>query len=77
MQDNKKKYGFTISIKEYAKTIPTLWKETKSFIDANPQHLAKPNLMEFISNDNGETYNLCHFWSNFEVSYISFLLNSH
>ena len=27
-----------------------------------PQHLAKPNLLNWISNDNGETYNMCHFW---------------
>lgn len=29
MQDNKKKYGFTISLPEYGETIETLWDTTK------------------------------------------------
>lgn len=32
------------------------------FIDAHPEHVAEPNLMPWISNDGGETYNGCHFW---------------
>lgn len=72
MEDNNKVYGFTISIYEFEKTIPSLWGHVKDFIKKNPQYLAKDNLMEFISNDNGETYNLCHFWSNFEVASLKF-----
>lgn len=30
MQDEKKVYGFTLSLYEYIETIPTLWEETKS-----------------------------------------------
>lgn len=89
MQDNKKKYGWVVSLYEYGSTIATLWDETKSksrflernynillilvlflsseFIGDNPQYLARPNLLDFLSDDGGETYNLCHFWSNFEV----------
>lgn len=67
MRDNDKKYGFTISLPEYGKTIPTLWDTTKKFIDANPQYLASDNLIDFISIDDGHTYNGCHFWSNFEI----------
>lgn len=37
------------------------------FIKANPEYLAKPNMMDWLSDDGGETYNRCHFWSNFEV----------
>lgn len=59
MVDKKLKYGFTISIFEYAETIATLWDTTKEFIKANPQHLAKDNLMSWVSDDNGETYNRC------------------
>jgi hypothetical protein len=29
MQDEKKVYGFTLSLYEYPKTIPTLWDATK------------------------------------------------
>lgn len=28
--------------------------------------------MQFISENNGETYNLCHFWSNFEIGDLNF-----
>lgn len=68
MKDNNKMYGFTISLPEYKLTIPTLWETTKQFMKENPQYLAKDNNMKWISDDNGETYNGCHFWSNFEVA---------
>lgn len=32
------------------------------FMKAHPEHVAEPNLMPWISNDKGETYNGCHFW---------------
>ncbi|SCV03212.1 LAME_0H08614g1_1 [Lachancea meyersii CBS 8951] len=72
MQDNNKMYGFTVSIKEFESTIKTLWSTTKEFLDANPKFIAKDNMMDFISNDKGKTYNLCHFWSNFEVANLNF-----
>ncbi|KAI5967341.1 KRE2 [Candida margitis] len=72
MQDNDKVYGFTISIHEFEKTIPTLWQHTKDFIEKNPQYVAKDNFLDFISDDGGKTYNLCHFWSNFEIANLNF-----
>ena len=72
MQDNDKVYGFTISIKEFESTIPTLWATTREFIDKHPEHIHKDNMMDFISKDKGKTYNLCHFWSNFEVASLKF-----
>lgn len=68
MQDNEKVYGFTVSIHEYEVTIPTLWQTSMDFIKKNPEYLDENNLMSFLSNDNGKTYNLCHFWSNFEIA---------
>lgn len=68
MQDNKKAYGFTITIHEYRSTIESLWKTVKNFIKDFPQYLAKDNLEKFVSEDNLEEYNLCHFWSNFEIA---------
>lgn len=68
MKDYNKKYAFTISIKEYIGTIETLWATTKEFMEAHPEHLPENNMLDFISNDDGETYNLCHFWSNFEIA---------
>ncbi len=72
MKDNNKQYGFTISLHEYAATIETLWQTTREFIKENPQYLPKDNMMDFISDDGGFSYNLCHFWSNFEIGNLNF-----
>ncbi|TFL07638.1 glycosyltransferase family 15 protein [Pterulicium gracile] len=72
MQDEKKVYGFTISLPEYEATIPTLWNAVREFTNANP-HLVEPdNAMSFLSDDGGLTYNRCHFWSNFEIGDLDF-----
>ncbi|CAL9731286.1 glycolipid 2-alpha-mannosyltransferase [Monosporozyma unispora] len=68
MQDNEKVYGFTLTMYENIKTINTLWNTTVDFFNLHPDYIPKDNLMGFISNDEGETYNLCHFWSNFEIA---------
>ncbi|KAI1003829.1 Alpha-1,2 mannosyltransferase [Podosphaera aphanis] len=67
LADHKKKYGFVLSLYEYAETIPTLWESVKKFIKAHPEHIVKDNSMEFLSNDKGNSYNHCHMWSNFEI----------
>ncbi|KAJ7449826.1 glycosyltransferase family 15 protein [Mycena latifolia] len=67
MQDEKKVYGFTVSLFEYPETIPTLWNAVKEFINSNPGLVSDDNAMDFLSDDGGETYNRCHFWSNFEI----------
>ncbi|CAL9735139.1 alpha-1,2 mannosyltransferase Ktr1p [Monosporozyma servazzii] len=72
MQDNGKKYAFAISIHEYLATIPTLWDVTKEFMNKHPEFLPKDNMLDFISDDNGLSYNLCHFWSNFEIASLDF-----
>lgn len=73
MQERNLKYGFTIALKEYESTIPSLWKHTLDFAKKHPQYIyprTRPDsLLELISGDNGWSYNLCHFWSNFEVSF--------
>lgn len=68
MKENNKKYSFTISLPEYVETIPTLWDVTKEFIKDNQQYVAENNLLDWVSDDGGETYNRCHFWSNFEIA---------
>jgi len=67
MQDQNKLYGFTISLYEYEATIRTLWDTVKEFIKKHPDLVASDNAMSFISDDGGDTYNRCHFWSNFEI----------
>ncbi|EON60877.1 alpha 1,2-mannosyltransferase [Coniosporium apollinis CBS 100218] len=73
MAENKKKYSFVLSLYEYVETIPTLWDATKSFIEKFPQHIAQSNSMAFLSDDEGKTYNHCHFWSNFEIGNLNWL----
>jgi alpha 1,2-mannosyltransferase len=68
MEDQKKLYAFTISLFEYEATIPTLWNAVKTFIKSNPQYVNPDSAMNFLSDDGGETYNRCHFWSNFEIA---------
>ncbi|CCC68767.1 hypothetical protein NCAS_0B06830 [Naumovozyma castellii] len=72
MADNGKKYGFTISIHEYMDTIPTLWDTTKEFLKLHPEFLNKNSMLDFVSDDEGESYNSCHFWSNFEIASLNF-----
>ncbi|KAG6909701.1 hypothetical protein DXG01_015902 [Tephrocybe rancida] len=76
MQDQNKVYGFTVSLYEYAETIPTLWDAVKGmsptilvvFTAKNAELIPDGNGMSFLSDDGGETYNRCHFWSNFEIA---------
>lgn len=39
----------------------------------HPDMIPKNNLMRFVSDNNGDSYNLCHFWSNFEIGDLNFL----
>lgn len=71
-KDNDLTYGFTITLPEYKETIPTLWDSVRKFNDANPQFVDENNMMDFISDDGGASYNGCHFWSNFEVGALDF-----
>ncbi|KAI8138046.1 nucleotide-diphospho-sugar transferase [Fennellomyces sp. T-0311] len=73
MQENNKKYGWTISLLEYESTIPTLWETTKAFMEKHPEYIPKKNLLRFVTENGGESYNLCHFWSNFEIGDLNFL----
>ncbi|KAF9032408.1 glycosyltransferase family 15 protein [Panaeolus papilionaceus] len=72
MEQNKKTYSFTITMYEYEATIPTLWKTVMDFAKQHPEYIAKDNALGFMSTNNGDTYNLCHFWSNFEIADMEF-----
>lgn len=79
MQTQKKKYAFAISLFEYESTIPTLWSHFKNFTSTYDSKNAKlGDMMEFVENDDEEhSYNLCHFWSNFEIADLSLFRNEH
>jgi alpha 1,2-mannosyltransferase len=73
MKDQKKKYGFVISLYEYYETIPTLWDSVLKFMENHPEYIVEDNSMRFVSDDGGKTYNKCHFWSNFEIGSLDWL----
>ncbi|KAG9618855.1 putative alpha-1,2 mannosyltransferase KTR1, partial [Aureobasidium melanogenum] len=53
--------------------IPTLWESTKKWMKNHPEHIVEGNSMGFLSDDGGDTYNHCHFWSNFEIGNLDWL----
>ncbi|KAI9729195.1 MAG: alpha 1,2-mannosyltransferase 2.4.1 [Cirrosporium novae-zelandiae] len=73
MRDHKKKYSFVLSLYEYKETIPTLWDSVKGFMKEHPEHISEGNSLGFLSDDGGDTYNHCHFWSNFEIGNLNWL----
>ncbi|KAH8990426.1 glycosyltransferase family 15 protein [Lactarius hatsudake] len=72
MQENNKVYGFTITLYEYSRTIESLWSTVADFITEHPEFVSPNSAMDFISDNGGESYNLCHFWSNFEIADLDF-----
>ncbi|KAJ7429936.1 glycosyltransferase family 15 protein [Mycena galericulata] len=72
MEEHDKVYSFTISLEEHEPTVPTLWSSVKEFMAEHPYFIDPQNSMDFLSNDGGNKYNMCHFWSNFEISDMDF-----
>ncbi|KAF7329042.1 Glycosyltransferase family 15 protein [Mycena kentingensis (nom. inval.)] len=72
MEEQKKVYAFTIALYEWAATIPTLWDTVKNFMKEKPQYVAPDNAMGFLSENGGQDFNMCHFWSNFEIADMDF-----
>lgn len=72
MQDEGKVYGFTMALREIQQTVATLWQTVKEFTISHPEYVHPENGLGFLSHDGGETYNLCHWWSNFEIADMDF-----
>lgn len=83
LRTNNKTYGFVIALYEYENTIPSLWNTTMDFCKHYPQHVHANNSYEFLTDTLaigdkiwamtlGSDYNLCHFWSNFEIASLEF-----
>ncbi|KAJ1920622.1 alpha-1,2-mannosyltransferase ktr1 [Mycoemilia scoparia] len=66
MKENGKRYSFTIAPLEWEKTVETLWPTTLTWIKENPHHLPEESMINWVMGNNGD-YNMCHFWSNFEI----------
>ncbi|KXN72200.1 glycosyltransferase family 15 protein [Conidiobolus coronatus NRRL 28638] len=69
MVDNDKVYGFTITYRENMATIPTLWKTVTEYMKKEEvaKTIPKYNAIKFLREKEGDDYNSCHFWSNFEI----------
>lgn len=73
LKQNGKEYGFTVALHEYKETVPTLWNTTQEFVKKYPNLLHPQNILKpFLTSDDG-SYNMCHFWSNFEIASLKFL----
>ncbi|KXN72203.1 glycosyltransferase family 15 protein [Conidiobolus coronatus NRRL 28638] len=69
MKDNDKMYGFTMTYRDIRDTIATLWTTVSDYV--KQEHvkatIPKNNAIKFLRNKEGDDYNTCHFWSNFEI----------
>ncbi|KAJ3300821.1 alpha 1,2-mannosyltransferase 2.4.1 [Borealophlyctis nickersoniae] len=61
MQENKKSYGFVISLLEIRQTIPSLWGLTRHHAFAKGLGRNDTKLLRFFADEEGD-YNGCHFW---------------
>jgi len=72
MQVNEKVFSFVISLREHMSTVNGLWNVVKWFFHEHPGYLQEPNADKWLSDDEGVTYNGCHFLSNFELGDLRF-----
>ncbi|PVU98721.1 hypothetical protein BB559_001327 [Furculomyces boomerangus] len=68
MKDNNKKYAFVIFLKEIRETVTSLWDHTLRFAKETK---IQSNIFKMFSTEDGK-YNMCHFWSNFEIASLDF-----
>lgn len=73
VRDNNIKYGFTMNILDDARSFPSLWGRTMSFINAHPELVHPEADLDWLLDPfNGGDYNNCQFFSNFEVGDLRF-----
>ncbi|KAG1105560.1 hypothetical protein G6F42_016947 [Rhizopus arrhizus] len=55
--------------------ITTLLNATQSYIEKYPEYInrGEDRLMPWLTDNDFESYNGCHFWSNFEIGSLDFL----
>ncbi len=72
MKQKKLTYGFTFAFRESDIFIKTLYKTARLFFEKNPQLVNLESAVDFISDDNGATFNLCQFWGEFSIGDLNF-----
>lgn len=73
MQSQNKSYGFVHVAPEPAKTAATLWRTAQRFVADNQDLLDKDNMLDFISDDQGEHYNYCTYTTGLQVGDLDFI----
>ncbi|KAI9310244.1 nucleotide-diphospho-sugar transferase [Dichotomocladium elegans] len=68
MEKHNKKYGFVVTLMELRETIPTLWETVLKYAQSRHIALDRPGRLFPYFRDTSGDYNLCHFWSNFEIA---------
>ncbi|KAJ2464513.1 alpha 1,2-mannosyltransferase 2.4.1 [Coemansia sp. RSA 2322] len=71
MRDNNMVYGYTIAPTEKQLTVETLWNTTRQWMLENPDLLPDSSFVRWAINEKSQ-YNMCHFWSNFEIVNLAF-----
>ena len=89
MNRRGKKYGYTIALWEWGKTVPSLYRKVSDYKERrkipttalwtafmDPSWVPWPlrKLLSLLRNRNkeGDIWNMCHFWSNFEIADMDF-----
>jgi alpha 1,2-mannosyltransferase len=70
MEGANKTYGFTLTLYEFDKTIPTLWDTVKDFMREHPQAVARGNAMGWMTDNDGVDYNRCHCKTSLNSSFL-------
>ncbi|KAI8061642.1 glycolipid 2-alpha-mannosyltransferase-domain-containing protein [Gongronella butleri] len=70
MEKHNKQYGFVITLRELSNTIPTLWQTVLEYAKSRHIDISDKNnlLFPYFVNKKTGDYNMCHFWSNFEIA---------
>ncbi|PQE31068.1 hypothetical protein CJF32_00006101 [Rutstroemia sp. NJR-2017a WRK4] len=72
MRDNNLKYGFNMNILDDARSFPSLWSRTLSFMRAHPQLLHPSANLTWLLDSETHSYNNCQYFSNFEIGSLAF-----
>lgn len=73
VRDNNIKYGFNMNILDDARSFPSLWSRTLKFMQAHPDLIHPDADLDWLLDPhNGNDYNNCQFFSNFEVGDLRF-----
>lgn len=72
MKKMEKTFMFTFAVRHPPVAFPTLWSSVMDYKEDNPGDVDPDNLLYFVSDDNSEGFNGCHFMSSLEVGDLNF-----